>query len=232
MKDEDEATLRFLGATDTVTGSRYLVDANGQRILIDCGLFQGFKRSRVRNRLAFPVSPASIDTVLLTHAHLDHTGYVPALVRDGFRGRVHATAATTELCTLLLPDSGHLQEEEARYADLHDYSSHHPPLPVYTAADAVRSLNSFEPHAFDTPFDLGGGTQVTFVPAGHILGASQIQLTVQGTRVQFTGDLGRPHDPLMHRPRALEATDVLVAESTYGNRIHPETNPRTSLAKL
>lgn len=232
MKDKNEATLRFLGATDTVTGSRYLVDSGGQRILIDCGLFQGFKRIRVRNRAPFPVPPASIDAVLLTHAHLDHTGYVPALVRDGFRGRVHATAATTELCTLLLPDSGHLQEEEARYADLHEYSSHHPAVPVYTAADAVRSLNSFEPHDFDTPLDLGGGIQATFVPAGHILGASQIRLTVQGTRVHFTGDLGRPHDPLMHRPRALEATDVLVTESTYGNRTHPETNPEDELGEV
>lgn len=232
MKDKNEATLRFLGATDTVTGSRYLLDSGGQRILIDCGLFQGFKRIRVRNRAPFPVPPASIDAVLLTHAHLDHTGYIPALVRDGFRGRVYATAATTELCTLLLPDSGHLQEEEARYADLHEYSSHHPPLPVYTAADAVRSLNSFEPHGFDTPLDLGGGIRAAFVPAGHILGASQIRLTVQGTQVHFTGDLGRPHDPLMHRPRALEATDVLVAESTYGNRIHPETNPEDELGEV
>ncbi|MBE4720030.1 MBL fold metallo-hydrolase RNA specificity domain-containing protein [Pseudarthrobacter sp. AB1] len=232
MKDKNEDTLRFLGATDTVTGSRYLVESGGQRILIDCGLFQGFKRIRARNRVPFPVPPASIDAVLLTHAHLDHTGYVPALVRDGFRGRVHATAATTELCTLLLPDSGHLQEEEARYADLHEYSSHRPAVPVYTAADAVRSLNSFEPHDFDTPLDLGGGILATFVPAGHILGASQIRLTVHGTRVHFTGDLGRPHDPLMHRPRALEATDVLVAESTYGNRIHPETNPEDELGEV
>ena len=189
MKDKNEATLRFLGATDTVTGSRYLLDSGGQRILIDCGLFQGFKRIRVRNRAPFPVPPASIDAVLLTHAHLDHTGYIPALVRDGFRGRVYATAATTELCTLLLPDSGHLQEEEARYADLHEYSSHHPPLPGYTAADAVRSLNSFEPHAFDTPLDLGGGIRAAFVPAGHILGASQIRLTVQGTPGSISGQV-------------------------------------------
>lgn len=232
MKNRNEATLRFLGATDTVTGSRFLVDSGGHRILVDCGLFQGFKRIRVRNRAPFPVPPASIDAVLLTHAHLDHTGYVPALVRDGFRGRVHATAATTELCTLLLPDSGHLQEEEARYADLHEYSSHHPAVPVYTAADAVRSLNSFEPHGFESPLDLGGGIQATFVPAGHILGASQIRLTVQGTRVHFTGDLGRPHDPLMHRPRALGAADVLVAESTYGNRVHPEINPEDELGEV
>ena len=232
MKDKNEATLRFLGATDTVTGSRYLLEGAGRRILIDCGLFQGFKRIRDRNRGPFPVLPSSIDAVLLTHAHLDHSGYVPALVRDGFQGTVHATAATTELCTLLLPDSGHLQEEEARYAGLHDYSSHHPPLPVYTAADAVRSLNSFEAHDFDSPVDLGGGIHATFVPAGHILGAAQIRLAIQGQRVHFTGDLGRPNDPLMHGPRPLETTDVLIVESTYGNRSHPAADPEAELGEV
>jgi metallo-beta-lactamase family protein len=232
MKDRNMPSLRFCGATDTVTGSRYLVESNGIRILIDCGLFQGFKRIRDRNRSPFPVPPGSIDAVLLTHAHLDHSGYIPALVRDGFSGAVYATPGTVELSTLLLPDSGHLQEEEARYADLRGYSAHHPPVPVYTAADAVRSLNSFREQDFDVSFGLGGRIEATFLPGGHILGASQILLTVQGTRVQFTGDLGRPNDPLMYPPRPLGAVDVLVTESTYGNRTHPTTNPETELGEI
>lgn len=232
MKNRNGAILRFLGATDTVTGSRTLLEFAGRRILIDCGLFQGVKRIRDRNRAIFPVTPGSIDAVLLTHAHLDHSGYIPALVRDGFRGPVFATPATSELCTLLLPDSGHLQEEEARYADTRGYSSHHPPVPLYTASDAVRSLNSFKAHDFDTPLDLGGGIQGTFIPAGHILGASQVRLAVQGSVVHFTGDLGRPHDPLMRPPNALDSADVLIAESTYGNRSHPATDPETELGEV
>ncbi|CAH0130636.1 Ribonuclease TTHA0252 [Arthrobacter sp. Bi83] len=232
MKDRTIPSLRFCGATDTVTGSRHLVESKGTRILIDCGLFQGFKRIRDRNRSPFPVPPGSIDAVLLTHAHLDHSGYIPALVRDGFNGAVYATPGTVELSTLLLPDSGHLQEEEARYADRRGYSGHHPPVPLYSAADAVRSLNRFREQDFDTAFGLGGGIEATFLPAGHILGASQILLTVQGTRVQFTGDLGRPNDPLMYPPRDLGAVDVLVTESTYGNRTHPTTNPETELGEI
>jgi metallo-beta-lactamase family protein len=232
MKDTAAPSLRFCGATDTVTGSRHLVQSKGTRVLIDCGLFQGFKRIRDRNRVPFPVPPRSIDAVLLTHAHLDHSGYVPALVRDGFSGTVFATSGTVELSTLLLPDSGHLQEEEARYAEHRGYSEHHPPVPLYSAADAVRSLNSFRAHDFDAPLHLGGGIEATFLPAGHILGAAQIRLTVQGTRLQFTGDLGRANDPLMYPPRPLGGVDVLVTESTYGNRTHPPTNPETALGEI
>ncbi|MBP2266105.1 metallo-beta-lactamase family protein [Pseudarthrobacter sp. PvP004] len=232
MATKNPATLRFLGATDTVTGSRYLVDFHGTRILVDCGLFQGYKRLRLLNRQPFPVSPASIDAVLLTHAHLDHTGYVPRLVRDGFRGPVHATHGTTELCKLLLPDSGHLQEEEARYADHRGSSIHTPALPLYTAADAVKSLNSFRPVEFDEALDLGSGVEATFVPAGHILGAAQLQIRVGGNSVHFTGDLGRDDDPLMYPPRELEAVDVLVTESTYGNRTHPAGSSEVELGEV
>ncbi|MCT9868217.1 MBL fold metallo-hydrolase RNA specificity domain-containing protein [Paenarthrobacter aurescens] len=232
MATKSPATLRFLGATDTVTGSRYLVDFQGTRILVDCGLFQGYKRLRLRNRQPFPVSPASIDAVLLTHAHLDHTGYVPRLVRDGFRGPVHATHGTTELSKLLLPDSGHLQEEEAKYADRRGSSIHTPALPLYTAADAVKSLNSFRPVEFDEPMDLGDGVQARFVPAGHILGAAQLHIRVGGNTVHFTGDLGRDDDPLMYPPRALESVDVLITESTYGNRTHPSGSPETELGEV
>lgn len=231
MKDE-HPRLRFLGATDSVTGSRYLVDAGGKRILVDCGLFQGYKILRDRNRMPFPVRPHSIDAVLLTHAHLDHTGYVPALVRDGFGGPVFATEGTTELCTLLLPDSGHLQEEEAKYAHESGTSRHSPPIPLYTAADAVRSLDSFREQGFDTPLKLGGGITATFIPAGHILGAAQIRLDVEQHSVHFTGDLGRNDDPLMYPPRGLGAADVLITESTYGNRTHSSLDPELQLGEI
>lgn len=232
MREQHPATLRFLGAADTVTGSRYLIQSQGHRILIECGLFQGYKNLRDRNRIPFQVSPANIDAVVLTHAHLDHSGYIPALVRDGFRGPVYATPGTAELCTLLLPDSGYLQEEEARYADHKASSTHHPPLPLYTAEDAVRSLDSFKTLDFDSPFPLPGGIEATFLPAGHILGAAQIHLQVAGRTIHFTGDLGRADDPLMFPPRALERVNVLVAESTYGNRTHPVGDPEAELGSI
>ncbi|MEK0154951.1 MBL fold metallo-hydrolase [Arthrobacter oryzae] len=232
MKHRHHPQLRFLGATDSVTGSRYLVEAGGKRILVDCGLFQGYKVLRDRNRTPFPVQPRSIDAVLLSHAHLDHTGYVPALVRDGFTGPVYATEGTTELCTLLLPDSGHLQEEEAKYAYEHGSSRHSPPVPLYTAADAVRSLDSFRAQGFDTPLELGGGISATFVPAGHILGAAQIRLDVGQHSVHFTGDLGRTDDPLMFPPRGLGAASILVTESTYGNRKHSSLDPELQLGEI
>ena len=227
-----QPTLRFLGATDTVTGSRYLLEAGGKRVLVDCGLFQGYKRSRERNRAPFPVPPHSIDAVVLTHAHLDHTGYVPALVRDGFSGPVIATDGTTDLCKLLLPDSGYLQEEEARYATHRGSSRHSPALPIYTAADAVKSLNSFKIQDFDDPLDLGGGMEMTFLPAGHILGAAQVRVRIGAHSVHFTGDLGRTDDPLMYPPRPLGEADVLVTESTYGNRKHSTVDPEQQLGEI
>ncbi|MCU1564547.1 MAG: fold metallo-hydrolase [Arthrobacter sp.] len=226
-----QPTLRFLGATDTVTGSRYLVEAGGKRVLVDCGLFQGYKRSRERNRSPFPVPPHSIDAVILTHAHLDHTGYVPALVRDGFGGPVYATEGTTDLCKLLLPDSGHLQEEEARYATQRGFSRYSQALPLYTAAEAVQSLNSFRARNFDSPLGLDG-MEVTFLPAGHILGASQVRLRIGPRSVHFTGDLGRADDPLMYPPRPPGDVDVLVTESTYGNRNHPRVDPEKQLGEI
>lgn len=232
MGEQHSPVLQFLGATDTVTGSRYLVRSRGHQVLVDCGLFQGYKLLRDRNRIPFHVTPADIDAVVLTHAHLDHSGYVPALVRDGFHGPVYATPGTAELCTLLLPDSGYLQEEEARYADHRASSSHHPPRPLYTAEDAVRSLNNFKTRDFDRPFPLPGGIEASFLPAGHILGAAQVHLKVAGRTIHFTGDLGRAHDPLMYAPRGLEPVDVLVTESTYGNRAHPAGDPETELGEI
>ncbi|WP_142036173.1 MBL fold metallo-hydrolase RNA specificity domain-containing protein [Arthrobacter sp. SLBN-100] len=232
MKGASRTRLQFLGATDTVTGSRYLVESQERRVLVDCGLFQGYKRLRERNWLRFPVVPQSIDAVLLTHAHLDHTGYLPSLIRDGFSGPVYATSGTAELCTVLLPDSGYLQEEEARYAEYRGSSRHSPAKPLYTREDAFASLKHFRAHEFDHPIDLGGGMEATFLPAGHILGAAQIHLDVGGHSVHFTGDLGRSNDPLMQPPRGLEPAHVLVTESTYGNRAHPAGDPGTILADI
>jgi len=225
------STLRFLGATDTVTGSRYLVETQGQRILVDCGLFQGYKQLRERNRTRFPVEPADIDAVVVTHAHLDHTGYLPALVRDGFRGRIHATRGTTDLSRLILTDSGRLLEEQASYAGRHHTSRHTTPRPLYTEDDALVALDRFTAHRFDEDLELGA-LRVRFLPAGHILGAAQIQVEVDGTLVHFTGDLGRVDDPLMKPPRPFGGADVLVSESTYGDRVHPGDDPATALGEV
>ena len=168
--------LRFLGAAGTVTGSRYLIEAMGRRILVDCGLFQGFKNLRERNRKTFPVRPNTIDTVLLTHAHLDHSGYLPALIRAGFGGRVHCTEATADLCGLILPDSGHIQEEEARFAARRGFSKHKNPKPLYTLKDAEAALERLRPHGFDQRIDLGDGVAARFIPAGHLLGAAMIPI--------------------------------------------------------
>ncbi|MCB1608062.1 MAG: MBL fold metallo-hydrolase [Xanthomonadales bacterium] len=226
------ATLQFLGATGTVTGSRYLVEREGYRLLVDCGLFQGYKQLRERNRAAFPVDPASIDAVLLTHAHLDHSGYLPALVKQGFGGRIHATASTLELCGLLLPDSGHLQEEEAEYARRKGYSKHADPRPLYTQADAEACLKRFSAHPFEASVELAPGISARFIPAGHLLGAASIELTVGSCRLLFSGDLGRSVDPLMRPPRPFAGADVLLCESTYGNRTHASSDPEAELAPL
>lgn len=229
---EAEPHLQFLGGADSVTGSKYLIDAGGTRILVDCGLFQGYKVLRERNRAPFPVPPDSIDAVVLSHAHLDHSGYLPALVRDGFRGPVYATRGTAELCGVMLPDSGYLLEEEARHAASRHWSSHRDPTPLYTAADATRSLERFEAVDFDATRPIGRGLEFTFVPAGHILGAAGVRVRVAGRVVHFTGDLGRAADPLMRPPRALEPASVLVTESTYGDRDHPDEDPEAVLGDV
>ncbi len=226
-----DTSLQFLGATDSVTGSRYLLHTPTARIAVDCGLFQGYRALRERNRLPFPVDPASIDAVIVTHAHLDHTGYLPALVAQGFRGRIHATAGTAELSAIILADSGRLQEEEAQHHGRHGTSRHERPAPLYTEEDAHAAIARFTPHAFDAPTQISDLT-VTFVPAGHILGAAQLRIDAPGGRVHFTGDLGRVDDPLMQPPRPLETTDVLVTEGTYGNRVHPAVDATAMLGEV
>jgi metallo-beta-lactamase family protein len=224
--------LTFLGATRTVTGSKYLLETDTRRILFDCGLFQGLKELRLRNWLPFPVDPAEIDAVVLTHAHLDHSGYLPLLVRNGFGGTVFCTAATADLCAILLPDSGYLQEEEAARANRKGYSKHSPALPLYTREDAMTSLERLRTVALDTPFDLGDGISARFDNAGHILGAAFITVTGHGLKLVFSGDLGRPHDPIIHAPDRIRDADYLLVESTYGNRDHIDADPVDAFADI
>jgi metallo-beta-lactamase family protein len=224
--------LTFLGGVGTVTGSKFLVQTGGRRLLVDCGLFQGFKQLRLQNWEPLPVDPRTIDTVVLTHAHLDHSGYLPLLVRNGFAGRVVCTAATRDLCGILLPDSGHLEEREAEFANRHGFSKHRPALPLYTETDARVALKQFAPIDFDQVHDLGDETAVTFHHAGHILGAAIVRLFHQGTTIVFSGDLGRPNDPVMRKPAAISGADYLVVESTYGNRTHDPKDPQDVLADV
>ncbi|HLT17790.1 MAG TPA: MBL fold metallo-hydrolase [Acidimicrobiales bacterium] len=213
--------LTFLGAAETVTGSRFLVDAGGGRLLVDCGLFQGLKRLRELNWATFPVDPASIEAVLLTHAHIDHSGYLPALVRDGFRGPIWCTPSTTALARILLRDAAYLQEEDARYANLRRSTRHDPALPLYTEAHAEAALARFRSHPFDEEFQPVRGVTARFSPAGHILGAASVWLDEGGASVLFSGDLGRADDPVMRPPASAPAACHVVVESTYGNRVHP-----------
>jgi metallo-beta-lactamase family protein len=224
--------LTFLGGVGTVTGSKYLLEIDRARILVDCGLFQGFKQLRLRNWAALPVAPASIDAVLLTHAHLDHSGYLPLLVKNGFHGRIHATELTYELCKILLPDSGFLQEKDAEFANRHSFSKHRPALPLYTKRDAERSLEQFAPIDFEKPLSLQGGVTARFHPAGHILGAEIVELCAAGRTIVFSGDLGRPGSPTMVDPAVIRQTDYLVVESTYGNKIHEQRDPEDALAEI
>lgn len=224
--------LTFLGAAGTVTGSKYLVSTAGRRVLVDCGLFQGLKQLRLKNWQPLPVDPASLHAVVLTHAHLDHSGYLPLLVRNGFRGKVYCSRATLDLCRILLPDSGRLQEEEADYANHRGFSKHHPALPLYTQQDAERCLSQLAPVDFDAVTDLGAGIVMRMAHAGHILGAALVELRHGGTRLLFSGDLGRPRDPVMIAPGVVRRADFLVVESTYGDRLHDPADPLLELAAI
>ncbi len=223
--------LRFLGATGTVTGSRYLLSHGNTKILVDCGLFQGVKAIRQRNWKPFPVPAGEITAVVLTHAHLDHSGYLPRLVREGFHGHVWSTRATQELADILLEDSAHLQEEDARRANRFGYSKHSPAEPLYTSDDAARAMKLFRTAAYQQPFHIGPFT-VSFSPAGHILGSSCVRVECAGRSITFSGDVGRPQDPLMRPPTALAASDFLVVESTYGDREHPADDAMATLAGI
>jgi metallo-beta-lactamase family protein len=226
-------TLRFLGAAGTVTGSKFLLTANDSCALIDCGLFQGTKEQRLRNWDRLPVDADTIQSVVLTHAHLDHSGYLPALCRSGFKGRVFSTPGTYSMCRILLPDSGHLQEEEADYANRKGYSKHVPAFPLYTEEEAWKSLNHFSAAPFNAPFEVDR-YRVTFRHAGHILGASSVLVETGGAlnrRILFSGDLGRPHHPLLRAPEPPPHADVIVVESTYGDRLHDDTGALHTFAE-
>ncbi len=214
-------TIRFLGATGTVTGSKYLVTHNGHSLMVDCGLFQGYKQLRLRNRDPLPIKPAEISAVVLTHAHLDHSGYLPLLVKSGFKGTIWASAASCELAGILLPDSGHIQEEDAAFANRHGFSKHKPALPLYTEEDARTALKQLKPQSVGEVFEPIQGWKVQLRGAGHILGACSVLLEVGGKRILFSGDLGRPDDSIMLPPEAPAAADTVIIESTYGDREHP-----------
>ncbi|MFN5177297.1 MBL fold metallo-hydrolase RNA specificity domain-containing protein [Limnohabitans sp.] len=227
-----QVTLTFLGGSDTVTGSKFLVEHQHRRLLVDCGLFQGFKQLRLRNWRPLPVLPPQIAAVVLTHAHLDHSGYLPLLVKQGFAGRVHATPGTCALAGILLPDSGHIQEEDAAFANRHGFSKHHPALPLYTRADALHSLTHLHSEPPGRWFEPLPGWRARYSRAGHLLGAASLLLEVAGRRILFSGDLGRPDDPLMHPPEPPVQADTVLIESTYGNRRHPARHLISELGPL
>ncbi len=223
---ERASVLQFLGATGTVTGSCFLVRAPESNVLVDCGMFQGTKELRRRNWAPFAVDPRAIDAVVLTHAHLDHCGYLPRLAEHGFRGPVYATKGTVDLARIVLLDSAHLQEEDAAHAGRHSYSRHATPKPLYTTAAVERLLPHFRAVPFDTDFPVSKGITARLQPAGHILGASVVRISLEdsGATALFSGDLGRPSHPLLLPPEPPPPVDVIVVESTYGNRSHPQSD--------
>ena len=223
-------SITFLGGTGTVTGSRYLVRHGDNSLLVDCGLFQGYKQLRLRNWTPLPVAPHQINAVLLTHAHLDHSGYLPLLAREGFAGKVYATSGTRDLCRILLPDSGHIQEEDAAFANKHGFSKHAPALPLYTRQDALDCLPLIKATDIGKTFSPITGWKATFSSAGHILGAASLLLEVAGRRILFSGDLGRPDDLIMNPPDHAPLADTVLIESTYGDREHPKEDVLAELA--
>ncbi|MDA0349071.1 MAG: MBL fold metallo-hydrolase [Verrucomicrobia bacterium] len=230
------AKLTFLGAAGTVTGSRHLLETHGKRLLIDCGLFQGIKANRLKNWDAFPEAPPLIDEVILTHAHIDHTGYLPRLVKDGFRGGIHCTSGTADLLKILLPDTGHLQEEEARYANKKGYSKHHPAKPLFTEEDAKDVFPYLRTVDYGQHFHPAEGLRAKYRDAGHILGSAWLDLKTKSRngfrKIVFSGDLGRPLDSILRAPVQSYDVDYLVLESTYGDRLHEDKDPREKFAEI
>jgi metallo-beta-lactamase family protein len=227
--------VTFMGAAGTVTGSRHLVEVNDKRLLVDCGLFQGPKKNRLKNWEPFPVEPSSIDAVILTHAHIDHIGFLPAIVKDGFRGPIYCTHATAELAGILLPDTGHLQEEEAKWANKKGYSKHKPAKPLFTEDDARDVLQYLEPVDYGEHFEPAPDVRGKFRDTGHILGAGFLDLKSTregGKKIIFSGDVGRPVDSILRAPVPAYNADYLVMESTYGDRLHEETYPVEDLVRV
>jgi metallo-beta-lactamase family protein len=228
-------SLTFLGAARTVTGSKYLLEVKDRRILVDCGMFQGLKELRERNWQPLPVPASSIHAVVLTHAHIDHTGMLPRLSAEGFRGRVFCTPGTADLCKLVLPDSGRIAEEDAREANRHGYSKHKPALPLFTEDDALRALTRLQPVGFDRPVPVTPGVTVRFVNSGHLLGSAFAVLRLEndgGREIVFSGDIGRYNRPVLPDPLPVEGADTLLVESTYGDRTHEPDADGSGLAKV
>jgi metallo-beta-lactamase family protein len=228
-------TITFLGAAQTVTGSKYLVETGQARVLVDCGLFQGLKELRERNWDGLPVEPRAIDAVVLTHAHLDHVGYLPRLAAGGFRGRIVCTPGTGDLCRLVLPDAGRLQEEDAKQANEHGYSKHAPALPLFTEDDAFRALGQLAPVGYGKRVGVATGVEVEFAPTGHLLGSASVLMSFPGNggpRVLFGGDLGRYARPVLPDPEPPPAADALLVESTYGDREHETDDGAERLAGI
>ncbi len=232
MPSAPELGLSFLGAVGTVTGSRFLLRHKRTRWLVDCGLFQGYKHQRRKNWQPLSVRPDHLQAVILTHAHLDHSGWLPVLCRDGFNGKILATPATRDLCRYLLPDSGFIQEKDAEFANRHGLSRHHPARPLYTRADAEAVMSYFRTLNFGAPYRLKGKLDILFRRAGHILGAAIAELSVGGRRVVFSGDLGHASSATMAPPETVSRADYLVVESTYGNRRRDRDDPQTALARV
>ena len=224
--------ITFLGAVEEVTGSKYFIEHEDTKILVDCGLFQGDSELRQRNWDKFPIEPSSIDAVILTHAHIDHSGYIPLLVKNGFKNKIYCSDATFELCSILLVDSGMLQEEDTGHANKHGYSSHDPALPLYTKSDAEHSLKYFQVVDYDTVLTIGKSLKVTLIRSGHILGSSFIIISDGEKTITFSGDLGRPDDLIMKSPTHLKKTDFLVIESTYGNKLHGKDDPIKAIGEV
>ena len=216
--------LSFLGAAGTVTGSRHLMEWNGKRLLVDCGMFQGLREHRELNWQPFPIEPSSIGAVILTHAHLDHSGWLPRLVNSGFSGPIYATAATRDVARLILLDSARLQEKDAEFANRHGFSRHKPALPLYTTTDAENALSLFQVTDFGTELTVCEEASLLFRRAGHILGAATATIGIGGKTLAFSGDLGRFNDPIMVDPESIPEADFVIVESTYGDRIHPKIN--------
>lgn len=223
--------ITFLGGTGTVTGSKYFIESATTKILVDCGLYQGYKWLRARNREPLPLDLKSLDAIVLTHAHLDHSGFIPALYKQGFRGRVYTHQATISLCSILLPDSGHIQEDDAKFYGKHKISRHENPEPLYDKATAEACLSLFQAVEFDEQFSIGD-IDVMLQSAGHILGAASVILEADGKRIGFSGDVGRPDDMIMYPPKPLPPLDLLMLESTYGNRLHDKEDAFEQLAEI